>query len=178
MKVLVTRSDPVAGTEVTMEEQAMSALAGTPAGRRDMEHKWWERLWQAMPRVQKRKSSSTARAVERATKRQCKQDERQTEALLAKASDWRAHVFDAKSVKSVARKATLVKECLNEARALAKRKSETLSWLDCLPSGIRESKRLAPFLERWAQRAAHKVGKFMVERKDENDVSTDNEEDA
>jgi hypothetical protein len=94
-----------------------------------------------MPRVQKRKSRATARAVERAAKRQYKEDERQTEALLAKARDWSAHVSDPKSVESVTRK-----ECLNEARALAKRKGETLPWLECLASGIRESKRLAPFV--------------------------------
>ncbi len=39
----------------------------------------------------------------------------------------------------------LVKEGLNEARALAKGKVETLQWLEYLPSGIRESKRLALF---------------------------------
>ncbi len=57
-KVLVTRSDPAAGTAVTTEEQAMPrmALTGTPVERRYMERKWWERLCQAMTRVQKRKS--------------------------------------------------------------------------------------------------------------------------
>jgi hypothetical protein len=64
MKVLVTRSDPVAGTEVTTEEQLTPsmALAGTPAERLYMERKWWERLWQAMQRVQKGKSRSTVTA--------------------------------------------------------------------------------------------------------------------
>jgi hypothetical protein len=67
-----------------------------------------------MPRVQQRKSRTSARAVQRAAKRQCKRDERQTETLLlAKARDWNEHVFDPKSVESVTRKATLVKECLN-----------------------------------------------------------------
>jgi hypothetical protein len=135
-----------------------------------------------MQRVQKRKSRSTARAAERVAKRKCKKDERQTEALLAKPSDWRAHVFFPKSAGSVMRKATLVKECLNEGRALAKCKDKTLPWLvpwlECLPSGIRESKRPAQFLERGAQRAARKVGKLLVEREDENDISTDDEEDA
>jgi hypothetical protein len=51
------------------------------------------------------------------------------------------------------RQATLVKECLNEVRALAKSKGETLPWLEYLPIGIRESKRMAPFLKRWAQRS-------------------------
>jgi hypothetical protein len=59
-----------------------------------MERKWCEKLRQAMSRVEKRKRITTARAVERAAKRQCKKDEWQTEALLAKARDWSAHVFD------------------------------------------------------------------------------------
>jgi hypothetical protein len=70
----------------------------------------------------------------------------------------------------VMRKATLVKGCLNEERALAKRKGETLPWLECLPSGIHENKRLKPFVDRWAPRAARKTGKFMVVRVDENDI--------
>ncbi len=60
------------------------------------------------------------------------------------------------------------------ARALAKRKGETLQWLEFLPSGIRESKLLAQFVERFARKA----GEFMVEREDENDISTDDKEDA
>ncbi len=73
---------------LTTEEQVMQrmALTGTPAERLYMERKWWEWRWQSMPRVQKRYSHATARAVERAAKRQCKRDKRQTEALLAKAS--------------------------------------------------------------------------------------------
>ncbi len=97
-----------------------------------MERKWLERLRQAMWRVQKRKSHATVRMVEQAAKRQCKK--RQTEALLAKVNDWQAHVFDARIVESVTRQATLVKECLKEARALAQRKGETLTWLECLLS--------------------------------------------
>jgi hypothetical protein len=100
---------------------------------------------------------TTVQAVERTTKRQCKKDEHQTEALLAKARDWNAHMFDQKSVESVMHQVTLVKECLNEARALAKRKGETLPWLECLPrqpNGIHESKRLALFVSGW-RRAPH-----------------------
>jgi hypothetical protein len=93
-----------------------------------MERKWCERLWQAMPRVEMRKNRLTIRAVERAAKRQCQKDERQTKALLTKVRDWRAHVFDPSSAESVARQAALVKECLQEARALAKSKGETLPW--------------------------------------------------
>ncbi len=53
-------------------------------------------------------------------------------------------------------------------------------WLEGLPSGIRPSKRLAPLVKRWAQHAARKAagGEFMFEREDENDISTDDEEDA
>jgi hypothetical protein len=132
-----------------------------------------------MPRVQMRKNRLIIRAVERAAKRQCKLVERQTKALLAKANHWGAHVFDPLSTESVTRQAALVKECLQEARALTKSRGETLSWLECLPSEIRASKRLAPFVEQWTQRAARKAaGEFMVEREDENDISTDDEENA
>ncbi len=136
LKVLVTRSDPVTGAAVTTVEQTMPqmALTGTPAERRYMERKWLERLRQAMRRVQKRKSHATVLMVEQAAKRQCKKDERQTEALLAKVNDWQAHVFDTRSVESVTRQATLVKECLKESRSLAQRKGETLTWLECLLS--------------------------------------------
>ncbi len=95
-------------------------LTGTGAERRCMESKWCEKLWKAMQSVRRRKSSNTVRVMELAAKRQCKKDEWQTEALLAKECDWSAHVFDPKSAKSVTRKAALVKECLSEARALAK----------------------------------------------------------
>ncbi len=79
--MLVTRSDQVAGTMAVTDEQAVlrAPLTGTAAERRYMERKWCDELWQAMPRVQKRKSSNTTRAVERAAQRQCKKDERQTE---------------------------------------------------------------------------------------------------
>jgi hypothetical protein len=96
-----------------------------------MESKWCEKLWQAMSRVEKRRSIATSRAVERATKRQCKKDERQTEALLAKARDWSAYVFNPQSAESVTRNAPLVEECLSEARALAKSMGEKLPWLEC-----------------------------------------------
>ncbi len=67
---------------------------GNSVGYSFMERKWCEKLRQAMSRVEKHKSIATARAVTRAAKRQCKKDERQTEALLAKARDWSAHVFE------------------------------------------------------------------------------------
>ncbi len=68
-----------------------------------MRRKWCGKLWQAMQRVEMRKNRLTIRAVERAAKRQCKKDERQTKALLAKARDWRAHVFDPLSAESAER---------------------------------------------------------------------------
>ncbi len=150
--VLVTHSDPVTGIAVTTAGQTM--LTGTPAERCYIERKWWERLWQAMPHVQKRKRSATARAVQRATKHQCKKHEFQAETLLAKARDWNAHVLDQKSVESVTRQATLLKECMNEARALTKRKGETLQWLECLSSWILKSNCLVLFVERQAGRSA------------------------
>jgi hypothetical protein len=155
LKVLVTRSDPVAGT-MMVEEQAVprARFTGTAraAEKRFMELKWYEKLWQAMSRVEKHKSIITNRAVERAAKRQCKKDEHQTGALLAKASDWSAHVFDPKCADSVTRKAALVEECLSEARALAKSKGEKLPWLECLSKGICDSGRLAAHLRRWKER--------------------------
>ncbi len=79
----------------------------------------------------------------------------------------------------VTRQAALVKECLQEACALAKSKGKTLPWLGCLPSRNRASKRVALFVKRWTQRAARKAGReFMVEREDENDILTDDDEDA
>jgi hypothetical protein len=94
LKVLVTRSDPVAGTMTVTEELSVprARFTGTAAEQRFMELKWCEKLWRAMSRVEKRKSITTARPVERAAKRQCKKDERQTEALLAKARLERARV--------------------------------------------------------------------------------------
>ncbi len=61
------------------------------------------------------------------------------------------------------RQVALVKECLQEVRALASSKGKMLPSLECLLSGIRASKRLAPFVKRWAQRAARKAagGEFM-----------------
>ncbi len=182
LRMLVTRHDPVAGRTVLTEEETMqrAPLTGTAAEKRYIERKLCERLWQAMLRVQMRKNRQAMRTVERAAKRQCKKDERQMKALLAEARDWRAHTVDLSSVESVTRRAALVKECLQEARALARSKGETLPWLECLPSGIRASKRLAPFVKRWAQRAARKAvgGECMVEREDKNDMSTDDDEDA
>jgi hypothetical protein len=179
LRVLVTRSDPVAGTRM-VEEQAVvprARFTGTAAEKRFMERKWYEKVWHAMSRVEKRKSITTARAVERAAKRQCKKDKRQTEALLAKASDWSAHVFDPKCADSVTRKAALVEECLSEARALAKSKGEKLPWFDCLPKGICDSARLAAHLRRWKERGT-KAGEFMVQREaeHEDEISTDDEE--
>ncbi len=49
------------------------------------------------------------------------------------------------------------------------------AWLECLPSGIRESKRLALFVEWWSPRAARKVGKFMLVREDEKNISMDDD---
>ncbi len=86
---------------------------------------------------------SATRAVERAAKRQCKKDERQTEALIAKARDWSAHVFDSKRADSVTCKAALDEECLSEVHALAKSKGEKIPWLDsqvgapcCAPEAV------------------------------------------
>jgi hypothetical protein len=103
LRVLVTCSDSVAGTVAVMEKQAVqcACFTGTAAEKRVLERKWCKELWQAMLLVEKRKSIAAARAVERAVKRQCKTDERQTEALLAKARDWSAHVFDPTSAESV-----------------------------------------------------------------------------
>jgi hypothetical protein len=47
----------------------------------------------------------------------------------------------------VTRQATLVKECLQEARALVRSKGKTLQWLECLPRGIRASKQLVLFVK-------------------------------
>ena len=73
LKVLVTRSDPVAGTIAVTEEQAIprAPLTGTTAERRYIERKWRKRLWKTMPRVQMRKNCLIIRAVEHAAKRQC-----------------------------------------------------------------------------------------------------------
>ncbi len=90
-------------------------------------------------------------------------------------------MFDPQRVDSVTCKAALVKECLSEARALAKSRGKKLSWLECLPKGIRvvlrKSERLAAHLRRWGKRGA-KTGEFMVEREaeHESEISTDDEE--
>ena len=99
------------------------------------------------------------------------------ESLLAKASDWSAHVFDPQRADSVTCKAVLVEECLNEVRAVAKSRDEKVPWLKCLPRGIRKSGRLTVRLRRWGERGA-KAGEFMVEREaeHENEISTDDEE--
>jgi hypothetical protein len=177
-KVLVARVDPVTGATVVTEERTVPPLplTGTKAERRYMERKWCEKLWRAMPRVQRRKSLDVARVLERAAKRQCKKRKDEVP-LRAKDEDWRAHVFDPECADSVTRKAALVKECLDEARALAQNGGEKLPWLECLPKGIRESARLAAHLRRWGERGA-KTGEFMVERapQDEDEISTDDEE--
>ena len=178
-KVLVMRVDPVTGATAVTEERTVPCvpLTGTKAERRYMERKSCKKLWRAMPRVQRSKNLDVARVLERAAKRQCKKkDERQSRmgALLrAKDEDWQAHVFDPKCAESVTRKAALVKECLDKARALAQSGGEKLPWL----KGIRESERLAAHLRRWGGRGA-KTGEFMVERepKDEDEISTDDEE--
>jgi hypothetical protein len=189
LKVLVTRSDAVAGTMAMTEEQAVprarlmkeqavprawlteeqavprarltgtaeysvpdagitllwyaifrARLTGTGAERRYMERKGCERLWQAMPRVSMRRNRLTIRAVERAAKRQCKKDERQTEALLAKARDWSAHVFDPLSVESVTHQAALVKECLQRgARSREARARGCRGWSACRAGFARAS---------------------------------------
>ncbi len=124
---------------VTTAEQKMlrMALAGMLTERHYMERKWWSKLWRAMQHIDDSKRMDTVRAVESAAKPQCKRTSVR-QALLAKDSDWRAHIFDPKCVESVTRKVALVKECLSETRALAKCKGEKLLWLDYLPKGIRE----------------------------------------
>ncbi len=112
---MVTQRDLVTGAVTVTEEQAVQRahFKGTFAEKCFMERKWCEELRQAMSRVEKRKSIATTRAVERAAKRQCKKDERQMEALLAKARNWSAHVFDPQRADSVTCKAALVEECLS-----------------------------------------------------------------
>ena len=52
--------------------------------------------------------------------------------------------------REVTRHASLVEECLDEARAYAKRKGRSLPPLEYLPSGILESEALEPYLlKRW-----------------------------
>jgi hypothetical protein len=49
----------------------------------------------------------------------------------------------------VTRHAALAEECLDDARAHAKRKGRSLPPLKYLPSGILESEALEPYLKRW-----------------------------
>ena len=49
----------------------------------------------------------------------------------------------------VTRNAALAEECLDDARAHAKRKGRSLPPLEYLPSGILESEALEPYLKRW-----------------------------
>jgi hypothetical protein len=179
LRVLMTRRDLVTSAVTVMEEQTVQRArsTGTVAEKRFMERKWCEKLRKGMLRVDKRKRFATTRAVERAAKRQCKKDERQTEALLAKARDWSAHMFDSKRADSVTCKAGLVEECLRDVLPVAKSTGEKLPWLECLPKGIRESEHLAAHLKWWEERGA-KAGEFMVEREaeHENEISTDDEE--
>jgi hypothetical protein len=49
----------------------------------------------------------------------------------------------------VTRHATLAEECLDDARAHAKRKGRALPPLEYLPRGILESEALEPYLKRW-----------------------------
>ncbi len=142
-----------------------------------MERRWCKRLRQAMLRVDKRKRSASVRAEERAAKRQCEKDERQTEALRAKMSNWTEHMFDVKCAISVTCKAALVEECLMDARAAAKSAGEKLPWLECLPKGIRELERLAVHLKRWEE-CCTKEGEFVVvrEAEHEDEISTEDEE--
>ena len=49
----------------------------------------------------------------------------------------------------VTRNAALAEECLDDARAHAKRKGRALPPLEYLPSGILESEALEPYLKRW-----------------------------
>ena len=57
--------------------------------------------------------------------------------------------FTASEEREVTRHASLVEECLDEARAYAKRKGRSLPPLEYLPSGILESEALEPYLKRW-----------------------------
>ncbi len=49
----------------------------------------------------------------------------------------------------VTRHASLAEECLDNARAHAKRKGRALPPLEYLPRGILESEALEPYLKRW-----------------------------
>jgi hypothetical protein len=129
-----------------------------------------------MLRVDKRKRIASTRAMERAAKLQCKKDERQTEALRAKMRNWAEHMFEAKCAISMTCKVALVEECLKDARATAKSAGQKFPWLECLPKGIRESKRLAAHLKRWEE-SGTKAGEFMAvrEAEHEDEISTEDE---
>ena len=57
--------------------------------------------------------------------------------------------FTASCDEDVTRHAALAEECLDDARAHAKRKGRSLPPLEFLPRGILESEALKPYLERW-----------------------------
>ena len=57
--------------------------------------------------------------------------------------------LQASEEREVTRHAALVEECLDDARAHAKRKGRSLPPLEYLPSGILESEALEPYLKRW-----------------------------
>ena len=59
--------------------------------------------------------------------------------------------FTASEELEVTRHAALVEECLDEARAHAKRKGRALPPLESLPCGILESAALEPYLKRWTR---------------------------
>jgi hypothetical protein len=179
LRVLVTLRDLVTRAVTVTEEQTVQCarFTGTVAEKCFMERKWCEKLRQAMLRMEKRKCIATTRAVERAAKCQCKKDKRQTEALLAKARDWSAHVFDPKHADSITCKAALVEECLSEVREVAKSTGKKLPWLECLPKGIRESEHLVEHLRLRGEQAA-KAGEFVVEleAEHENEILTDDDD--
>ncbi len=85
--------------------------------------------------------------------------------------NWTAHMFDVKCAISV----TSTRRWWRSA--CAKSAGEKLSWLECLPKGIRESERLATHLKRWEECGA-KTGEFMVvrEAEHEDEISTKDEE--
>jgi hypothetical protein len=57
--------------------------------------------------------------------------------------------FTASETREVTRHAALVEECLDDARARAKRKGRALPPLEYLPCGILESAAMEPYLKRW-----------------------------
>ncbi len=105
--MLVTRSDPVTGAEVTTAEQTMPLMELTGSrGRRPRGATWSASGGRGCGRrccACSSASPATARTMERAARRQCKKDQRETESLITEANDWKAHVFDPKSVELVTR---------------------------------------------------------------------------